>query len=163
MPQPVLDYLSAPVPLLIGLSAKLLESNSINYFEPNDDLNDEINWIHLDNEKSSLWNKDDFRMPYLSNLKERISEDYEFIRCFKKNLVEVQSDIIYEKVQNIANTIRETLFTHFIQILPAVMNTEEPLNLSELEFKDESDRAFFEEFYYTLMYTSYINDAYKQE
>jgi len=80
MPQPVLDYLSAPVPLLIGLSAQLLDKNKINYFDPDQDLNQEINWVHLDNESNCLWNKDDFAMPYLSNLKGRIRKDYESIR-----------------------------------------------------------------------------------
>ena len=161
MPQPVLDYLSAPVPLLIGLSSKLLKNNKINYFDPGQDLNEEINWIDLDDYSKSLWNRVDFTPPYLSNLKERIKKDYEFIRSFKKNLMELQSDEVYKKVISIADSIRSSLMEHFLSILPAEIDTTEPIRTQDLQFNDESDKEFFDEFRHTLMFNTYINDACK--
>lgn len=118
LPQPVIDYLSAPVPLLIGVSSLLLENNNINYHESASDVGEETNWVHLDDERLSLWNSGDFPIPHLSGLRERIAKHYEFIRKHNKNLLEYQNDDIDYKVQLITDNIRETIFEYFIRQLP---------------------------------------------
>lgn len=118
LPQSVVDYLSAPVPLLIGVSSLLLQNNNIDYFDSASDVGEETNWVHLDDESLSLWNSGDFPIPYLSGLRERISKHYEFIRKHNKNLLEYQNDDVDYKVQLITDNIRETIFEYFIRQLP---------------------------------------------
>lgn len=64
MPQPVLEYLSAPVPLLVGLPNQLLTKNKIDYFDPVTDFDDELNWINLDDEDKTLWKGSDHPIPF---------------------------------------------------------------------------------------------------
>lgn len=131
MPQHVIDYLSAPVPLLIGLSTQLLRNNKLDYFDATCDLNEEINWINLDDEHYSLWGTEDFPIPHLSGLKENIQDDYEFIRNHSKNLVEYQNDEVDRKVKNIANVIRETIYEHFIKPLPSFSKRNDYVSLNQ--------------------------------
>jgi hypothetical protein len=118
MPQPVLDYLSAPVPLLVGLPTQLLRNNKIDYFDATCDLNEEINWVNLDDENYTLWKGENFPLPYCSNLKELIREDYEFIREHNKNLVEYQVEEVDKRVKSIVDKIREAIFDNFIKPIP---------------------------------------------
>jgi len=71
MPQPVIEYLSAPVPLLVGLPSVLLKKNNIDYQNFEDDINEDLNWVNLDDESESLWGSQ-IPFPYCGGLKERI-------------------------------------------------------------------------------------------
>ena len=118
LPQAVVDYLSAPVPLMIGVSSVILENNNINYFESSANIGEETNWIHLDDESQSLWNSGEFPIPYLWGMRDKIDRHYQSIRKHNKNLLEYQNDDVDNKVQSITSIIRDTIFETIIKQLP---------------------------------------------
>ena len=130
MPQAVLEYLCAPVPLLVGLPLQLLQVNNIDYFLPHDQLGDDLNWVNLDDENFNLWRSEegndfdsqvfdaDIPIPHLGGLKDKIREDYEFVRNSKKNLIEYQDEEINTKVVKIVEEIKDTIFDYFIKPIP---------------------------------------------
>jgi len=58
MPQHVIEYLSAPVPLLVGLPSNLVEINKIDYQNFEADMAEDLNWVNLDDESQSKWNSE---------------------------------------------------------------------------------------------------------
>ena len=177
MPQLVIEYLSAPVPLLVGMTSQLMRQNKLDYFDATWDLNEEINWVNLSDENYTLWQGDEIIIPFCSNLKEVIREDYEFIRSYKKNLVEHQNDDIEVRVTNIVNRVRDSIFENFIAPThlsdfdfgsgrnETKFNKEMPsprsrklqkTTLRDLKFDHKSDQVFFNEFFDTLMFQSFL-------
>jgi len=184
MPKSVLEYLSAPVPLLVGLPTQLLRNNNIDYFDKNADLNEEMNWVNLDDENYSLWNCDDFTIPHLADLKSAIKQDYDFIHNINKNLVEYQDEEVDRRVKNIVDLIRNSIFEHFVIPIPCSMdyadfdnnqkfNKEMPsprsmvptssVELKDFKFKDNRDKDFFSEFYFSLMFQTFLEEYTKKE
>lgn len=102
MPQHVVEYLTAPVPLLVGLPSNLVTLNKINFEDPESEMDEDLNWVNLDNEHESRWCSD-IILPFCSGLEEKIREDYDFVRSYPKSLIEHQSDEIDTKVQKIVD------------------------------------------------------------
>ena len=179
MPQPVIEYLSAPVPLLVGLPSVLLKKNNIDYQNFEDDINEDLNWVNIDDESESLWGSE-IPFPYCGGLKERIRQDYDFIRGYTMNLVEHQNDEIDQKVKNIVDVIKDAIFETFIAPIPCSIgfnNFEESsskfpkeiksprtqsiinkIEMADIHFDNSADQKFFSEFYYSLMFQTFLEE-----
>jgi hypothetical protein len=65
LPGALIDYLGAPVPLLVGITKRQLRDNEVEMVD-----NTPISWVDLDDSENHIWSKidDDFQMPYFEGL-----------------------------------------------------------------------------------------------